>query len=44
MFVTLHTANNIRETLESIIEYWDLTGKVHSITTDSGSNVVILRY
>ncbi|CAG8588011.1 2981_t:CDS:2 [Cetraspora pellucida] len=30
-----HTVNNIYETVENIIRYWNLMGKVHSITTDN---------
>ncbi|CAG8531957.1 16244_t:CDS:2 [Cetraspora pellucida] len=35
----LHTANNIYETVEKIIQYWNLIGKVHSITTDNALNI-----
>jgi hypothetical protein len=34
-----HTANHIRETLENIINYWDLNGKIHIITTDNASTM-----
>lgn len=34
-----HTAVHICETVEKILKYWDLSGKVYSITTDSGSNM-----
>jgi hypothetical protein len=34
-----HTAAHICETVEAIIEYWGLHGKVHSITTDNASNM-----
>jgi hypothetical protein len=34
-----HSALRIRETVNAIIDYWELNGKVHSITTDNGANV-----
>jgi hypothetical protein len=34
-----HTATHICETVNAIIEYWGLNGKVHSITTDNASNM-----
>jgi len=34
-----HTAIHIRESLESILEEWDIRDKVYAITTDNGSNV-----
>ena len=34
-----HTADHIRNTLEDIINYWDLNGKIHAITTDNASNM-----
>jgi hypothetical protein len=34
-----HTATRICETVNSIIDYWGLNGKVQSITTDNGTNV-----
>lgn len=34
-----HTAENINDAIEEILEKWDLRSKVYSITTDNGSNV-----
>lgn len=34
-----HTSKNISETINSIIEKWELHEKVYSITTDNGANV-----
>jgi hypothetical protein len=34
-----YTATRIRETVNAIIDYWELNGKVQSITTDNGANV-----
>lgn len=34
-----HTATHILETLESILEEWNIRNKVYAITTDNGSNV-----
>jgi hypothetical protein len=34
-----HTSRNIHETINAIIEDWELCNKVYSITTDNGANV-----
>lgn len=34
-----HTADNIKEAIEEVLGNWKLRLKVHSITTDNGSNV-----
>jgi hypothetical protein len=34
-----HTAVHIRETLELILEEWEIRNRVYTITTDNGSNV-----
>jgi hypothetical protein len=34
-----HTAENINDAIEEILEKWDLRSKVYSITTDNGSNI-----
>ena len=34
-----HTAEHILETLESVLEEWEIRDKVYTITTDNGSNV-----
>ncbi|CAG8542546.1 6347_t:CDS:10, partial [Scutellospora calospora] len=34
-----HTADNIYETIEKVIKYWELTNKVFSITTDNALNI-----
>jgi hypothetical protein len=38
----LHTANNIIELLNQIIHKWKLDGKILTITTDNGSNMVLV--
>ena len=35
-----HTSKNIVNCLNQIIENWDLNGKIFTITTDNGSNMV----
>jgi hypothetical protein len=37
-----HTANNIVELLNQIIHDWKLDGKILTITTDNGSNMVLI--
>lgn len=37
-----HTANNIVELLNRIIHEWKLDGKILTITTDNGSNMVLI--
>jgi hypothetical protein len=34
-----HTAEHIRDSIEDVLNNWNLQSKVHSITTDNGSNV-----
>ena len=34
-----HTADHIKDAIEEILNGWNLLSKVHSITTDNGSNV-----
>jgi hypothetical protein len=34
-----HTSEHIKESIEEILDSWNLRSKVHSITTDNGSNV-----
>ena len=34
-----HTATHINETLESILNEWEIRDKIYTITTDNGSNV-----
>lgn len=34
-----HTAENIKDAIEKILNEWNLQSKVYSITTDNGSNV-----
>lgn len=34
-----HTADNIQDSIEEVLNKWNLRSKVHSITTDNGSNV-----
>lgn len=34
-----HTSENIKDSIEEILDKWDLRSKVYSITTDNGSNV-----
>jgi hypothetical protein len=34
-----HTADNIQDAIEEVLNNWNLRSKVHSITTDNGSNV-----
>jgi len=34
-----HTADHIKDAIEEVLKDWNLLSKVHSITTDNGSNV-----
>src|SRR6266498_5126425 len=34
-----HTAENIKDAIEEVLDNWNLRSKVYSITTDNGSNV-----
>jgi len=34
-----HTADHIKDAIEEVLNNWNLLSKVHSITTDNGSNV-----